>query len=84
MAGALLSATPADPVEIHVMPRPAQGQEGELVAGTITHALNVLQTLRKGGDNRAARIEVHGANHEIAEPFEIDAALAGEGLDLIA
>jgi hypothetical protein len=66
------------------MPRPAQWHEGELVAGTITRAVEVLDTLREGGNNSAARIVVHGGTHEVAEPLVIDAALAGEGLDLEA
>jgi hypothetical protein len=84
VAGALLSAPPADPIEIHVMPRPAQGPEHELVAGTITRAIDALNTLREGGNNRAARIVVHGGTHVITEPFVIDAALVGEGLDIDA
>ena len=84
VAGALLSAAPADPIELHVMPRPAPGHEDELEASTITRALSVLDTLREGGNNSAARIVVHGGHYEIAEPFVIDAALVGEGLDIDA
>ncbi|MHC4964583.1 MAG: right-handed parallel beta-helix repeat-containing protein [Planctomycetota bacterium] len=84
VAGALLSAAPAGPIELHVMPRPAPGHEDALVAKTITRALEVLGTLRAGGNNRAARIVVHGGHYEIAEPFVIDAALVGEGLDIDA
>ncbi|MHC4787250.1 MAG: hypothetical protein ACYTE6_14945, partial [Planctomycetota bacterium] len=54
------------------------------MAKTITRALEVLGTLRAGGNNRAARIVVHGGHYEIAEPFVIDAALVGEGLDIDA
>jgi hypothetical protein len=66
------------------MQRPVLGHEDALLAGTITRALEELGTLRAGGDNRAARIVVHGGNHEIAEPLVIDAALVGEGLDIDA
>jgi ketosteroid isomerase-like protein len=83
VAGAALPSTaPEVGIEIHVVPRPAPGQEGALVASTVTQALDALEKVREGGETGAARIVVHGGIHELAEPIVIDAALAGEGLDL--
>jgi hypothetical protein len=83
LAGALLSAPAAAPIEIHVMPRPIRGRDEGRVVGTIPQALDMLDALREGGARAAARIVVHEGDHWIAEPIAIDAALAGDGLEIV-